>query len=266
METHLVFVVLKVKKLRLGECTMLTRLPYNLLSIFLTIVLLISCSNQAISPSQTPNSIQNNSNVPPQINQKPVTKYERWFQGIPCHLPCWENITVGSTTMTQAISILTNTKFLNLTLYNDNNISWEWLEDGSRGAIQFTDKTTSYIQISFRNPPVKLREIITLIGEPSHIKAYYTAYYNNELKNWDITYYINFIYQKQNIILKTLPNRFKPVLNQDIMITSLILVKLSDRLADPADTFSSNYTVLPWQGFNSFDFYCRTLETIQCQV
>jgi hypothetical protein len=249
------------------------RLSAGLLSLSLIFVLLAGCSDQTVpffqpSPvAQTPSS-QNTVKPSPAVqtpsNQNTVTKYNRWLKGIPCQLPCWENITVGSTTITQAISILTNTNFLSLEFHDENNLSWEWIEDGSRGVVKFTDKIVSYIGIGFRNPPVKLQEIITLIGEPSHIRAYYTKYYNKELNNWDTTYYIKLLYKDQNIILETFPNRFKPELNKDIMIYSISLAKLDDDLNNPEKPFDSRYVALPWQGFNSFDFYCRTSEATLC--
>jgi len=103
-----------------------------------------------------------------------------WLDEPICQPPCWENITPGTTTMTEAASILNNlTGVITLgplfsDIRNRDEISWEFPHSQSGGS-SYTEGNSSII-VNMRlsidlDQLLKVEEVIQVYSFPDHVLA-----------------------------------------------------------------------------------------------
>ncbi len=100
-----------------------------------------------------------------------------WLEQPNCQLPCWENITPGTTTITETTGILSNVPGIEIGPERNNNrggraINW-WVPYSNSGGGAGTEENGSTIaemdfQFDYRQL-VMLEEVINVYGSPDYI-------------------------------------------------------------------------------------------------
>lgn len=192
----------------------------------------------------------------------------RWLNSIPCRLPCWEGITPGQTTVTQAVKLLTQSGLvekvnLNDTLSRRGTIEWTWLKNNQKGGLAsfYTKEDPQIIKYirPFYGKTYNYEEINKSYGSPSHILATAQVDIHNVQK---FIYSVKFIYLTSGFVLTADSysteggHNNKPAITENIKFVSV-------------EFFEANFTgflqisdpklLVSWQGFKPFEFYCRNI-------
>jgi len=199
-------------------------------------------------------------------NRKATNPVLRWLKGIPCHQPCWEGITPGRTTATEALELLRkNPSMKDVEKSNSSGrgeVNWKWVADDgfSKGYATFdVSRQTQIIQEIYPGFPgleEKLSDLIEAFGEPDYVFAevVYREQVSGNLKKAS-NYSISFLYLVQGMLFKSyLPNRgdFNPNLS---LKNPVFFASTEGNL--PAALQGITPNKIPWQGFKGFDFYCQ---------
>lgn len=194
----------------------------------------------------------------------------RWLRNTPCQLPCWEGITPGQTTASEAILHLKQLPFIaDVTTENAapglGIVKWSWRNyNGVAGRAYFFGDTTATAQPIFSlgatyPTPLKLSDIITAYGQPTHIQA--GALPTSAQSTHRFNYLLVLFYKSQRlklIVQEGAPS--VPPLNSDMTIASIAIdAPDQDILSSTDDRTLASQGVIPWQGFHDFMFYCRNL-------
>ncbi len=199
----------------------------------------------------------------------------RWLKGIPCKPPCWEGITPGQTTPAEAVEILKRSPIVSTANLEPDPLNtkygylvWNWIGNvtGSKGydgeAKYYAQDPTKPVYIIRPKFGIsfKLGDIIQAYGEPSHVIA--TAYPNPDIGS-GLTYSVKIIYLSQGFAfdkgIVTKDESYKPIINGELYLLG------PDFFAPDLDGFGAAFRglqpqpklLVPWEGFKSFDFYCR---------
>lgn len=208
---------------------------------------------------------------------RPPAGYEkRWLQGIPCAPPCWEDITPGATTLTDAVQLLRRDRGIqpDSVLSRPSGqpeehagyIQWKWLGSDNGGQMIYqgasspatvTDIWPELNGIPGGDASVSLGQVIAAYGEPSHIHA--TGFYG---MHGDGPFYTATLYwEKRGMALEpSVGYDGKPHLGPDLRLDSITFSTNPVRPQRPtfagmADDPSTGPQ--PWHGYQSFDVYCR---------
>ncbi len=214
------------------------------------------------APSQE--SLQPPTKSPALFKPMPIDWQSRWLRGVPCRLPCWEGITLGKTTASQAVELLQNsplisTAYISVTagMPELGYISWKWADGTAGGGASFNAIETTpfvggikpYYPVGFR-----LGDVIDEYGEPSHILA--TAYYNPD--RIGISYHLKIVYRSLGLILET-GGASKPVLSTNTDFDAVFFAPTSEGLKYIEAPNHPEWLV-PWEGMKDFEFYCQDSE------
>lgn len=188
---------------------------------------------------------------------------QRWLKGIPCKPPCWEGITPGATSATEAERILkANPIFENVTISRLNPSSpfgyifWNWAGDGPGGGASFDAKSPSQtvLTIGAAYPGFRLADVIQFYGQPTHVAAQAKRNPHGD----GIVYSIEFIFAEKGFSLSTSGSR-QPNLTQDMWLPGLLFFGSSLDAFSAARSIPSG-EIIEWQGFTDFEYYCRDSE------
>ncbi len=189
---------------------------------------------------------------------------ENWLKGIPCRPPCWEGITPGKTTASEVVQILKQIPYIipeSVTMGVSSlvpeigDITWEW--SGSRhdfGRALFDgntpQQTVREIGLPFTRP-IFLKDFIQIYGQPTQVVV--RAGCNPVGK---VTSTIQIVYELQGFWINTIsPRDIKP--DSWIMSINLFSPGLDNFAQLFLDYKSKPDLIVPWQGYQSFEFYCR---------
>ncbi len=209
----------------------------------------------------------------------------RWLKGVPCQLPCWEGITPGVTKLDQALQILQKNPLVTglkeippMGSKNTNRvIEWRLSGAGQKGFLgligyNITDPNKIIDGITPDYPhSFSIKEIIAALGEPSHALA------NADGCSDECPIYsLSLVYLDKGlrlyITIAQNGKQVKPGLLTDQLTTYSINI-----VVPGIKSFEENYTenygqykvpyneaklLVPWQGFQTFDYYCRNLSYI----
>ncbi len=193
----------------------------------------------------------------------------RWLRGVPCRPPCWEGVTPGQTNVLQAVEILKQAPIIatvivttTSTLSPIGHILWDWTAGGHGGGADYRRQSSQQTIISIA--PIfptafPLSDVIQVYGEPSHVVAEIRYPPDSGTAFYDLT----FVYMSYGFALSTSGlNYMKPIPNESIRLSSPIFFVPNNEGFTQA--FDIPFQVLvPWQGFKSFDFYCRDESTFE---
>ncbi len=194
---------------------------------------------------------------------------DRWLKGIPCRLPCWEGVTPGETSADDAVEILRKSPIISKVKIQDSNrsysggIDWDWAAGGLGGSAYFNNgkpqQTILWTQLSL--PPFTLAEVIQAYGEPSHIVARRRD--NTEARETGRTIYdLHFVYVPYGFFLSENRLSSKPTFGrQEVFSTLTLFVPTAQGFSDA--TGIPPEFLAPWQGFQTFDVYCRDERTLK---
>jgi hypothetical protein len=187
---------------------------------------------------------------------------ERWLRGIPCRLPCWEEIIPGRTSAIEAVDLLAKSPLVGTVhttanrLFPDRaEVNWTW-SDGSEGGraifdAQAVTQTVYAIQPTFPTR-YRLQDVISALGNPSHVIA--TALRGPDLGS-PISYDLSIIYLPLGLRLHTSSSSKPVTLNSDTKFEDITF-------SDPSRkelTAPQEFLVL-WEGLKNFGFYCKDEE------
>lgn len=189
------------------------------------------------------------------------TEY-RWLLGVPCKLPCWEGITMGQSNSDQVVKALQNNPFITNITTEGLDIGFQWSNKTISGknlttngvmAVRLDNQHTANSIYLLQN--VKLGQIIVKYGQPTYVIA--VKVLSPEQENPEkssFTYVLRLLFPNYGLILVT-EMYHKYDITVDLIGTP-IFVK-PDLPAAKDFIREERATILPYQGFNSFDFYCR---------
>lgn len=224
---------------------------------------------------------QPHSTVPPLVTATrsiPITPTSstwmtRWLGGAPCAPPCWEGITPGVTTMTEAAEILKknpliiDTQVITDDTFRYGDLRWKW-SDGTVGGRGISYAKTSQHIIIFIQPsyPTRFRfhDVIAVYGEPSHVMA--SAGYPPDFGS-PIGYSLLIFYKNKGLVFAggyDVDNLGKPILSLDMSVGSPGFYEPTSSGFDAAFRVyaAAPKKLVEWQGFKGFDFYCRDSDAL----
>jgi len=101
----------------------------------------------------------------------------RWLNGLPCRLPCWEGITPGKTSATEAFDLLQSNPLIDqVNIINEKDygeINWRWrTEDNSGGRLFFriVDQLVYAILPGIKSQ-INLGDVIQAYNEPNYVSV-----------------------------------------------------------------------------------------------
>lgn len=234
-------------------------------------ILLLGCQSSAGVTPSLPTSV-----TPGQL---PLGWETRWLKGIPCRAPCWEGITPGKTTASEAVDILRKSPLVNEasisqvpTVRTLGLVEWIWVNGQAGGTALFRRGTSP--EVIYELDPhlpksIRLADVIAAYGEPSdvtageHLWTDYQALQGTPGPGTSapITYRVyslSLFYLPYGFFLST-GGSSKPDLSPELVL------ERSDFFAPGMEGYLDTIggkpipylTYLPWQGFKGFQFYCR---------
>jgi hypothetical protein len=229
------------------------------------------------SPAITSTPIISATSIPvnsplPTLTVSPTVDWQyRWLAGIPCYLPCWEGIRPGQTAAKEALRLLEKVSFVKEVKVLDTRdgiingtASWKWQSTNgpykTDGELQFINKEGTQIVgqiVIFYEKSFKLGEIIQSLGNPTYVSASLGI---GEIATNIYAYTTKLYFVKYGFVLY-LSSKTKLLIDQDTLFN---IVQINNY-----DPFGYNNSpslpavkdrqdlLVPWQGYNNFDFYCR---------
>ena len=251
--------------------------------LLVVLLLLVSCSSDESTLTNLPPAIPTiviatfskpTTNVPTPTTIPSQEWSTRWLRGIPCSPPCFEGVTPGKTTATEAQKILQPNPLIrgfkveasSPIIIPEAYIVWFWNQDiigkkpsnarGEGGLIRYNDRDSTNI-IKVIEPgllPFKLADVIQAYGEPSHVIATFSRK-NHESGYW---YSLTFFYFSSGFLVKNNPIEVRPELKKDMLLEYIEFFPPGiDAYPYYSENFFAKTMLVPWQGFKDWKFYCR---------
>jgi len=255
------------------------------------LVLLINCGgapeSAAISTSAVPTLGSTETGPLPTVSAPVTTPTAssksdspalRWLKGTPCQAPCWEQLTPGSSTITDTtirlsqLDSIANTQYAPEQNSDPALIAWQWKKYANAGgSIYYYTKKPPFanpplnvilsISLAF-DRPLTLQDVITTYGEPSHIQL--AADYNPTL---GLVYYFSVAYLDKGFLLQMQTNDFsrKPILSSSTAFDYVIMFQPGTQGFDAAiEPFfpvrQPSQFLVAWEGFSTnINTYCRDI-------
>jgi hypothetical protein len=174
----------------------------------------------------------------------------RWLNGVACRPPCWEGITPGTTTYTEAFRLLLDNKFVDPDEVDGSpdadRIDWNWADKNNGGSLSTSGVTVSLLLVELPTA-VLLRDVVGAYGDPSHIYASWDSGVDSS------SYSLGFVWDSAGFALSSgFAYQKAPALGPDLAFYTLYLT--------PEPTVAPRWhkrALLPWEGFKDFNDYCR---------
>lgn len=213
----------------------------------------------------TPTIIFSPTPTPLKFNMK-----QGWVEGKPCKAPCWENITPGLTTGTQAYATLQRNPLVKNVIseiHPNNNdkmvITWDWKSpDESGGEIHFFKNNNKVFWIRpyyYGVDNIRLKALIATYGNPSHIYVTNLFFKQNTYDKSKPVYLLDIYYKEKGFAVKAEIQNPADFNNQllvrepEFFIPSDYGIELINGIGVPPD--------LKWEGFKPIDFYCQKIDS-----
>lgn len=233
------------------------------------------------SPTASP-TLKNTPTVPATSTQAIVLPSQlqyNWLKGIPCAPPCFEGLIPGITTTDEAVNLLKKNPLVSQVTKkefdsNVGSISWAWVNPPLRAknyisaaGIASYRKIKESLVIDRISPGLgetsfTIGEVIQAYGEPTYIVALSVLQ-----ETGGDSYSVHFIYLDKGFIVQTYeyskPST-KPNIYADLVVNDGV------EFFEPGfEGLLRNYSynknkLVPWQGYNSFDFYCQAYNGSKC--
>lgn len=196
----------------------------------------------------------------------------RWLTKQPCAPPCWEKITPGITTAEEAEKILKQNELMSdVEIFSpenhlqDSSVFWTWRSSKTPGEAYFDSLATPHtIKRIFVNlsRPVKLKNVISTFGYPSHVQVSVDA--PNVQEESRLIYDLTLYYMEAGFYLVLDRNSagslfIKPTISPETTFGVVIFFAPSIDGLHTATGWDKNFiqdTLIPWQGMLDFDAYC----------
>jgi hypothetical protein len=222
--------------------------------------------------------------IPTPLHDKPQPSTDwmrNWLHSIPCSAPCWEGITPGQTRVIDAVEQLNQSALVTrlrlherLNADDDDQVFWDWIaQDAGGGSFHYPQQPGSQIIAGTRVvfPTLfRLQEIVTAYGSPSHIVPSAAVFRDPHSTQATVVYNLVVIYLSRGFYLTLSdPSPVKPILSPDLLlhgdVTFFTPTSAGLNAAVPPGWWDST-DLVPWQGFQDFDWYCQQAKTSPHQV
>ncbi len=209
----------------------------------------------------------------------------RWLKNIPCQLPCWEGITPGITKAEEALKLFQNNNLVkeptlsSPSYLSENYLLWSWsasatkrdYPDGGFAVYKANDpsKTVLVIIPKYEATTFTYKEISAAFGEPSHILV--TAEHCVDFPPCP-RFYFTLVYLNKGLKVKLFLDSVKlkqPAINDQMIFSGIEIFEPGldgyakaytvNKVAGYQVPFEEGKLLVSWQGFKSFEFYCRNL-------
>jgi hypothetical protein len=186
----------------------------------------------------------------------------RWLNGLPCRLPCWEGITPGKTSATEAFDLLQSNPLIDdVNLINEKDfgeINWRWkTEDNSGGRLFFrkADQLVDAILPGIKNQ-IGLGDIIRAYGEPDFawVKEIQNTNPGNVQTNIPPAYSASIIWTSPGFAVSPVITNRSDTLDQ---YRSAMLIVIFEPSKDGYLAYqgSSGASMIKWHGYDDVSNY-----------
>jgi hypothetical protein len=195
-----------------------------------------------------------------------------WLKGTPCRPPCWEGIIPGHTTVNEALELLKKNQLIsgveqftssfNVTV---EGLRWNWATTSQsssilgEGGLLYNDNVSKVIYSItpiYGETVFTFDQVIQQFGEPTYI----IAQAQRQAEGNSISYYLNIIYVNQGFYVSnwsSSKNLGKPILKADMILNHGVSFFIpGPGYLNKVFPNATKY-LISWQGFKTFDFYCR---------
>jgi hypothetical protein len=191
-----------------------------------------------------------------------------WLQGDPCAPPCWQGITPNETRLEDALELLNQLPFVKKIEQHGGENIFIWFTTDTlsySGSLSFQKEppyTIERIHLSVK--PVQLGEIIAAYGEPSYVSVSTERVLIPEGGPGSDPYFYRFkiLYVEQGFMISY--SDFTPIdyIGAEQMLESMVLFGNSSQVPLDEDLKQIwDGTLIPWQGYQTFEFYCKQVRT-----
>ncbi len=232
--------------------------------IVVTAFVVTACtSDQAQTNTPSPTEVPQVQITPSPTPPSPRDWTWQWLKGLPCHLPCWEGITPGQTTISETLTLLKNSPYITHTRVEVSNllpdlgyVFWDWVDGQSGGEAEFHAQTPDQVIYSIApdfHGMIHFQQIIDAFGEPTDVHA-------QAVRNPDATvsYALRIVYRNLGILLQKAGVQ-KLELRPDMTFEQIVFFEPTEQTLriELGGAAAHPEWLLPWQGMKDFDFYCR---------
>lgn len=214
------------------------------------------------TPALTPTPAPTPSPSAKPIRELPADWSTRWLKGIPCFAPCWEGITPGLTSASEAVEILKRSPLIASAEAKDASrgyrvadVSWVWIDgkEGGEATYQASSPTIDMIRPDL-DGAFRLRDFMQTYGEPSHVLA--TAIQPPD--SLDVYYELSVVFVQKGIVLNA-GGLIKPDPTNDGVFRSPVFLVPTIESFKAYSGWARMHPewIVPWEAGKGFDFYCR---------
>lgn len=193
----------------------------------------------------------------------------RWLEKIPCSAPCFENVTPGLSTVSEAIEIWNRSPIIHSPEIEtasgrsdiDGYINWKWPNGVRSGGASYRfvgdQQLVDAIEPDFRSAngfkPFQLREVMSAYGEPQYVVATTRTFVEGQTTFTKSA--IWFLYAQYGFGVGADIARDSP-LSSDMEVSEPLFFSAAN-LESLIALYSPHRPncVLPWQGIHPFAFY-----------
>jgi hypothetical protein len=203
---------------------------------------------QGASPAATGTSLMSTASI----------MQQQWLEKKTCQPPCWEDIVPGTTTISETLRILQeNPRIMDVTFGQgprSSDITWKWDDKDPGGMIIVSNPASKVIDRIFLYFEIRFSDLVAAYGYPSAVSATSDTNPGSDT----VGYSIQFTYEPQGFFFNAV------IFDKSKMDDRMLLIGPSffSPTIDPEDiTIGGRQMLVPWQGMQSFDFYCRNKYT-----
>jgi hypothetical protein len=230
-------------------------------SLGVLIFLLYGCDLQ-VQPSST----LAEQSASPAATKTPIVStasimQQQWLEKKTCAPPCWEGIVPGTTIISDALRILQDNPRVRDVKFEQGSLSsaitWRW-DDNDLGGIIIvnlvSNPANNVVDRTSLDFEIRFSDLVAAYGYPSAVSA--TS--DTNPGSGTVGYSIQFTYEPQGFFFNAV------IFDKNKMDDHMLLIGPSffSPTTDPEDiTIGGRQMLVPWQGMQTFDFYCRNKYT-----
>jgi hypothetical protein len=187
---------------------------------------------------------------PPQLRDPNMLQDTSLISGEPCEAPCWRGITPGTTSWSDALTILEDdTTIENLQTQTDDNSNAalaQWNQKGGADCCQmFSDdgETVSVLLLRVA-PAMTLGQVIDRYGEPTYVVG--STFTDDQAA-------LNVIYPDKNMVIYVFSEGTSGAISESSEVFAVLYV-----VASQMELLIQTSELHAWDGYGSFEQYADT--------
>jgi hypothetical protein len=184
----------------------------------------------------------------------------RWLKGIPCKLPCWENIIPGKTDVTEATRLLKANPAVNNIINDGNYLTVSWKTPGLPGMLYF-DSAKIITRVELGLDFYEFKDVRAALGEPDFVVAEQNLKKGTPSPSntfgYENVYNVTLIWEKAGVLFRTRPDDTeKPQFDQKLLLRGPVIVANDGKTLEQLLHNRKDY-VVKWQSGGTFETFCR---------